>query len=142
MFSIKYSVYEKADLEDEKNLTIRGVLNILKEKGLNVNRIIFINSIFVSKNNRNNGLGSTVLKDLIKKYPGSIIVTEAFASKEEYERQPNEYENEKIVKNIGNFLTKNGFYDINDYVGKYEYKKVYIYDEFYKNIISQVKPLN
>lgn len=139
MISIKYSIYEEKDLISTKNFVILELLNTLKEKGLTPKKIIYINSIFVSKEDRLKKKGSLLIKELVEKNKGSVFITEAFASKEEYEKQPTEDENEKIIKGIGTFLNKNNFHDINDYVGKFDYKKVYIYNEFYKDVILGIK---
>lgn len=109
--------------------------------------ISYCNAIFITKEFRNKGIGSELLQNYIKENIGDdkLFFIQAGFSKDEYTKE--EFENatseerNALFYKLDKFYTKNGFFNINDYIGDYENSQMYLYTneaaiKLMKNIIK------
>ena len=90
-------------------------------------QIVEIRDIYVSKDSRLKGIGSTLLQIIKDKYENAIIVVAVRASGKEYEKEPNNAELIKIIEEIIPFYEKNGFENVNDLFGSYQFRTSMLY---------------
>jgi len=77
--------------------------------------ILSINNIFLDEIYRNKGIGSKELKELCEEDPSIIIIAITTGDDDR-------------LSMLDSFLRKVGFVDVNSYIGKYEDKGTYIYN--------------
>lgn len=98
-----------------------------------IDTIYSCTQLFVPLEDRRKGIGSKLLQDYIKENIGDdkLYFVQAGFSKEEYTEE--EYENSTIEEHdelfdrLDKFYIKNGFFNINYYIGAYENKVIYLY---------------
>lgn len=90
---------------------------------------IEIVEIYVKKTDRHKGIGSKLIKKVVDDYKNYVILTTPGVSKMEYPIEPSYDSKIDIIESLSYFYNKNGFVDVNDYIGQYEFKRSYIYGE-------------
>lgn len=95
--------------------------------------VLYCEQLFVPKENRRKGVASKWLQDYIKENIGDdklLFAQAGFSTKEytleEYKSATAE-ERETLFYNLDKFYTKNGFFNINDFIGNYEEHVMYLY---------------
>lgn len=103
-------------------------VNDLIGLGYKGERINEIDSIWVPLEERNKGLGSSLIQDYVKNIPSNeFIIVLAGSNCLEYPEEPCYEEIQKILVNLDRFYTQNNFIDVNDIIGSYETMRVYLY---------------
>ena len=87
-----------------------------------------IHSVYVNPEERNKGIGSKLIKELIDMNDDAMIIASAAALKLEYPEEPSDERIAEIVESIRPFYEKNGFIDINA-LNIYESKIPFLYTE-------------
>lgn len=140
----------------DKNFDIKGELFWVKdmyEFSDIFDEVRACTQIFVPKEDRRKGIGSKLLQDYIKENIGNdkLYFVQAGFSKEEYTEE--EFENatieerNELFNKLDKFYTKNGFFNINYFIGAYENTVMYLYTneaaiKLLEQIISNAKTYN
>lgn len=89
---------------------------------------IEIYDIWVEPHLRNMGVGSALIKSIVKEFGDrNVILTAAGASRKEYPVEPLDEKLIEITEGLRPFYEKNNFVDVNDYYAGYEHKRAYMY---------------
>lgn len=84
------------------------------------NKVLHIREIVVPIEDRQNGKGSKALNDIINQYPDHLIYLASGDIEDEGKNLNNK------LKLLEQFYTKNGFKNVNDKIGQYEFKESFI----------------
>lgn len=112
---------------DGYGFDVRDTLSFMNELSL-TNEIIYIKSIFVPKDKRGKGLGSKLISDFCYGYDDKIILVSSGASQKEYPEEPSEEIIKDTLRRLHRFYIKNGFVDTNDFIGCYQCKNSYLFN--------------
>ena len=93
------------------------------------NPFILIDELFVSKEKRNIGLGTTLLNEVIMKNPNTIILVRSGLLMCEYPEEPTAEEYATVLNRLDDFYTNRGFTNINEYTKSYEHSELYVYTD-------------
>ena len=90
-------------------------------------KYIEIYDLYVDKKYRHQGIATKLVKEVITRYEGYVILAAAGASMLEYTEEPSDEEKIKITESLRPFWESMGFKDINHIFAGYEFKNAYIY---------------
>ena len=90
-------------------------------------KIVEILDVFVYPKYRHKGTGSLMLQELLSKCEDSVVLLSAGAHTKEYEREPTGEKFKEALGKVVSFYNKNGFIDINDIMGGYQYRRAMLY---------------
>lgn len=89
--------------------------------------ILNITSVFVPKCLRQQGFAKDMIKRVTDAHQDVLIMLVAGASKLEYETEPTYEEYEELFQTLDKVYSSCGFVNVNDTIGQYERKSVYIF---------------
>ena len=88
---------------------------------------IIIEELFVPKEDRNIGIGTVLLKEVIRHNPDTIILVKAGLLIREYPEEPSKEQFTTVLNKLDDFYTNRGFEDFNKYSRTYENLRLYVY---------------
>lgn len=111
--------------------------------------VTYCDQLYIPKEDRRKGIASKLLQDFIKENIDDnklYFVQAGFSTleytEEEFENATEEERNE-LFYNLNKFYTKNGFFNINDFIGSYENKVMYLYtNEAAIKLVEKIIELN
>ena len=114
---------EKEDIStDCKEFWYQDVGFIIKDSPF-----IIIEELFVPKEDRNIGIGTVLLKEVIRHNPDTIILVKSGLLVIEYPEEPTEEQFATVLSKLDDFYTNRGFEDFNKYSKTYENLGLYVY---------------
>lgn len=108
-------------------------------------KAVEILDIYVRPTERNNGVGSNLIKTIVDEYNDHAILVGCGASMKEYPEEPSDSEKVDIAHKTAEFYKKNGFEDVNDQIADYEFKIAMLYtgNDIGRQVYEQLtKPKN
>ena len=109
------------------NFAISDLRFAIKDMNLPVDRFVVIDSFVVEKGHRNRGFGTEYLKEFLSKHNDEIILVVSGVCPDEYPGEPTEVEVTQTLRRLNSFYTNLVFVSVNDIIGGYEYKELFIH---------------
>lgn len=125
--SCKYEVWDKNDINNNTPIYILELMNFISKYNINAN-VLDITEIYVDPRHRCKGYGTLMINQICTKFSNHIIVLLSGALDKEYDSEPDDNEMIEIKNRLSKFYTHRNFVSVNDMIGYYQFKEVFIYN--------------
>ncbi len=104
------------------------------------NNFILIEEFFISKDIRNNGFGTELLKLFTSQFgEETIILAKSGLLYKEFPEEPSDETFNEVLTRLDRFYTNRSFLNINTFSKTYEFRELYVFDneigrEFYNKV--------